>query len=125
VTLLEGKVKATIGNGQSAILKEGEQAVLRQAQESNGQLATTNDVDVEQVMAWKNGRFKFGGTSIEVVMQQISRWYDVEIEYKGKITETFGGAINRDVNVSEVLKKLELTGAVHFTIEGKKIIVRP
>jgi hypothetical protein len=57
-------------------------------------------------------------------MREIARWYDVEVEYQGRTNEHFTGTISRSVNASEVFKMLELTGAVHFTIEGKKIIVR-
>jgi len=57
-------------------------------------------------------------------MHEIDRWYDVDVNYKGKITdEEFVGVISRHVNVSEILKMLEKTGTVSFTIEGKKITV--
>ena len=76
-------------------------------------------------MSWKNGVFNFDRADIYTVMRQVARWYDVEVEYKGTITRHFGGSISQDVNVSQVFKMLELTGAVHFTIEGRKITVMP
>jgi transmembrane sensor len=84
-----------------------------------------NEVDVEDAVAWKNGFFQFDGASIETVMRQLTRWYDVDVEYEGKTDKHFRGTISRSENVSAVFKMLELTGAVHFTVEGKKIIVRP
>jgi hypothetical protein len=56
-------------------------------------------------------------------MRQISRWYDIDVSFKGKIpTDLYGGKISRNVNLSQVLKILELSG-VNFTIEGRTIIV--
>jgi hypothetical protein len=49
----------------------------------------------------------------------------VDVEYEGKTDKHFRGMISRSSNVSEVFRMLELTGAVHFSMEGKKIIVRP
>jgi hypothetical protein len=76
-------------------------------------------------MAWKNGKFIFNKTDIQTTMRQISRWYDVEIIYEGNVNGFFKGTISRKENASEVLKMLEMTGEVHFEIEGKKIIVKP
>jgi transmembrane sensor len=121
-TLLEGSVKTSIGNGQSAILKPGEQAVLSGA---NSPLTIHHSPDLGQVMAWKNGFFQFERSDIQTVMRQIARWYDVEIKYEGPVTkDKFGGSIPRDATLSQVLHALEQS-LVHFTIQGKKVIVTP
>jgi transmembrane sensor len=125
-TLLEGKVKvvnreSSIVNGESAILQPGEQAEIT----TNHKLQTTNNIDIDEVMAWKNGLFNFNNADIQTVMRQIARWYDVEVVYEGKIsTEKFEGEIPRNSQLSEVFKILELSN-VHFAIEGKKVIVKP
>lgn len=122
VTLLEGSVKVNKGEN-SVVIKPGQQAQanLRQAQ---GGIKVVN-ADLEEVMAWKNGNFQFEGADINSVMKQLARWYDVDVEIKGNITEHFGGTISRDVNVSQVFHMLQLTGEVNYKIEGKKIIVTP
>jgi hypothetical protein len=56
-------------------------------------------------------------------MRQVARWYDVDIVYQDKVNEKFFAEIPRETKASDVLKALELTGKVHFKIEGKKIIV--
>jgi len=118
VTLLEGSVKVREG-GLYEILKPGQQA------EVNSVIKIMDDVDIEEVMAWKNGSFQFNGETLESVMRQLERWYDVETVYQNKDTnKQFGGMISRNTNLSEVLKALELND-VHFKIEGKKIIVLP
>ena len=120
-TLLEGAVKVTKGSAM-AILSPGQQAQLT----SNGQIGVNKNIDVDEVMAWKNGKFQFGDkVDIGTIMRQIARWYDVDVEYKGVFTKHFGGSISREVNISQVLKVLETTGDVKYKVEGRKVIVRP
>jgi ferric-dicitrate binding protein FerR (iron transport regulator) len=136
-TLLEGSVKVrqwSMVNGQlktenEALLKPGEQAALAGTHSPltthHSPLTIDHSPNTEEVMAWKNGLFQFQDASIESIMRQVARWYDVQIEYKGKINNEFIGKIPRHVPVSSVLNILESTGWVHFTIVGKKIIVAP
>lgn len=120
ITLLEGAVK--IGNRDSErLLAPGQQAVITPA----GNINIDTNTDIEEVMAWKDGRFQFGGADIKEVMREITRWYNVEIEYEGNIRQHFRGGISRNVEVSRVFKMLEATGAVHFKIADKKITVTP
>lgn len=119
VTLLEGSVKVIKGSS-SSMLVPGQQARI------TSDVKTISDVDLEEVMAWKNGKFYFGeAADIETIMRQIARWYDVNVEYKGTISEHIGGTISRNVNVSKVLEMLEMTGIVKFQVNGKKVIVMP
>jgi ferric-dicitrate binding protein FerR (iron transport regulator) len=119
VTLLEGSVKVTRGDA-SDLLRPGQQAQIGK------DIKVISDVDVDEVMAWKNGKFFFGEkANIETIMNQIARWYDIDVEYQKKVNVHFGGSMSRQVNASKLLDKLEMTGDVHFKIEGKKVIVMP
>ncbi|MCQ6961186.1 FecR family protein [Mucilaginibacter aquariorum] len=119
-TLLEGSVKLTTANNK-ALLKPGEQATLGQQQHINIQSINTDDA-----VAWKNGYFVFNNENIQCIMKKISRWYDVEVVYYGKVDENdFGGTVSRFDSVNEVLKSLELTGTVHFKLDGRRITVMP
>ena len=118
VTLLEGAVRLK-SNEQSQILKPGEQAGVSSI------INVIKDVDVEEVMAWKDGRFKFNSVDIETIMRQAARWYDVDVEYRGKVEGTLSGGIARNVNASQLFHVLELTGRVQFEITGRKVIVIP
>jgi transmembrane sensor len=119
-TLLEGAVKVT--QGQASHLLEAGQATS--LDRSSGTFKPLTG-DANEAIAWKNGYFQFDGVNIETVMRQIARWYDVDVEYQGKTNEHFRGMISRSVNVSAVFKMLELTGAAHFSMDGKKIVVKP
>ena len=118
-TLLSGKVKLT-NNKAGRLLEPGEQGQL----DPQGDFRVVQGIDTADIVAWKNGRIELGGNTIEPIMREVSRWYDVDIEYRGdKPTDNFMGGISRQGNVSELLKILEHTQAVHFIIEGRKIIV--
>jgi hypothetical protein len=82
-------------------------------------------VNVNQEVAWKAGYFVFRNNTIHDIMRQIGRWYDVEVEYRGNPPQgTFGGTYSKNKDIQELLKGLELTGLVHFQIEGRKVIVK-
>jgi transmembrane sensor len=119
-TLLEGVVKVTKADNLK-ILARGQQAQVNE----KGEVRTVKNVNLDEVVAWKNNYFSFNNTDVKKLMRQLSRWYDVEVVFKGESAEpvTFIGDISRAVNLSTVLKMLEHTGEVKFTIEGKKIIV--
>lgn len=120
-TLLEGSVKVLLDNNESALLQPSEQVGIGK----NGKMKVWGNIDLEAVMAWKNGYLSFNRTDMSALMREISRWYDVEIEYAGAIpNRQFGGEISRNSNLSEVLKIME-ESKVYFKIDGKKIIVLP
>jgi len=117
VTLLEGAVDVSKA-GNHALLKPGQQALI-----SKEASRVLNNVDLEEVMAWKNGRFYFDGADIKTVMRQVEKWYNVDVSYESEIPYSFVAKISRNVNASELLKILQLTELVHFRIEGNKITV--
>ncbi|MDB5116540.1 MAG: FecR family protein [Mucilaginibacter sp.] len=121
-TLFEGSVKVTKGTA-SAVLKPGQQSQIME-KENNLNIKVAETVDPDQALAWKNGKFYFTDTTIEEVMRQVSRWYDVDIEYKGKIpNKRLSGSCYRNLTASKALAILEYTG-INFKIEGRKIIVQ-
>ncbi len=119
-TLLEGSVKCTSGNS-SCMLKPGEQAEL----DKSGQYKVSTGVDVNDAVAWKNGLFHFENDDIESIMRQISRAYNVDVVYNKKTNDHFFAEIPLKSQLSDVLKVLELTGKVHFDIQGRQVIVNP
>lgn len=122
-TLIDGSilVHAASKGGSSVLLRPGQQVTW----DDDKVLSAASVADVEQVLAWKNGQFRFSNDNIELIMRQVSRWYDVDVEYRMKKTEgkEFSGIISRYSQVADLLKRLEATGVVHFTIQDKKIIV--
>lgn len=115
-TLLEGSVDVN-----HKILLPGQQARI------NNQTQNINilSVNTDEVVAWKNGLFIFRNENIQSIMNKISRWYDVEVEFKNKkiLDQKFGGTFSRSGELSDMLESMSLTGVIHFRTEGRRIIV--
>lgn len=121
-TLLEGSVKvSTKYDVSGTIIKPGEQAQA----DSKGSITVQHTIDTEETVAWKNGLFVFKDASIETVLQQAVRWYDITVVYKTTIHKHFNAEVLRSEPIEKLLRLLELTGAVHFKIENKTIYVLP
>ncbi|MDI3320870.1 DUF4974 domain-containing protein [Pinibacter sp. MAH-24] len=120
-TLLQGSVKFRTAT-DSSMLRPGQQSQLC----NDGKIKINKSADVDAVMAWKNGAINFCNADLKTVMRQLSRWYDVDIDYQNtSFNLHFVGELPRSLSLIEVLKALELTGNLHFGIEGKKIVVLP
>ena len=118
-TLLEGSVKIKRGSNV-LMLAPGQQAKVTSAD-----IMLKNDVVLSQVVAWKDGFFVFNNSDIKIIMRQVARWYDVEVEFEGKIpSEGFTGKVSRNVPLSKFIKVLELND-VNVKTEGRKIIIAP
>jgi transmembrane sensor len=101
------------------LLKPGQQAKV------GANMQIENNVDLEQVVAWKNGYFHFQNASVDLVLQELGRWYDMDIVYQGAIPKRqFGGEISRSSTLQQVLKILEESN-VKITVSGKNIVVQP
>jgi len=123
-TLLEGSVRATLtgANEKSIVIKPGQQVQLR---ENDRSLQLVKDVNIDQEMAWRYGNFNFEGQTLEEVMKQISRWYDIDVVFESGVPPiSFGGGMSRDVNLKVVLDFLR-DSRIHFRLEenGKRLIV--
>lgn len=119
-TLLEGAVKVSASTN-NVTLVPGQQAAV-----TADHITVDKHADLEEATSWKNGLFVFNGRAdLREVMRQLSRWYDVEIVYKGAVPDiAFTGEMQRNLNLQQVTKGLAAMG-VSFKIEGRKIIIYP
>jgi transmembrane sensor len=117
-TLIEGAIKVT-SSSDAVTLHPSEQAIS-----SGTHLKTLQLENPEQTIAWKNGYFEFDNADIPTIMRQISRWYDVDVEYQGKASEDrFSGRFSRNVSLAVVLQILHTSG-VQLLADDKKIVIR-
>lgn len=120
-TLISGSVEITKGD-KFVLLKPGQQANIKY-DDPDQRIAVTDNANIEEATAWKNGLFHFGNSSLQEVMRQISRWYDVDVVYEGNIPHTvINGEAYRNLKASQVFEVLNDL-KINFRIEGKKIIV--
>lgn len=120
-TLTQGAVSVMSDNA-SVVIHPGQQAAL----DTGAKRFRLMKPDLNEVLAWKDGKFRFSDANIKSVMRQIARWYDVTVEYQGDISRlNLTGSVSRKAAVGELLKAFEKTGGVHFRMEENKIIVIP
>jgi transmembrane sensor len=117
-TLFKGSAKIDIPATQPVTLVPGQQAVVNQ-----GAIQVVS-VDLNDVLAWKNGVFVFKEAPLESIMKEISRWYDIDVSYTNiDRNKLYTATAPCAENISTVLKQLELSGGVHFQIEEGRIVV--
>lgn len=117
-TLIEGSVQYTAKN-QRKVLKPGEQL-----QDRGENIQLIKNVNTESVVAWKNGYFLFEDAVIDEVMNQLKRWYDIEVIFDGrKPSGHYAGEISRNTSLRTVLELLNRSG-ISATLNNKKIIVK-
>lgn len=131
VTLLEGAVQVavfkpgTTMERESLTLVPGQQARLANHTQAAG-ITVTKNIDIPEVMAWKNGEFRFKNTPVTDLLRQAARWYNVEFSYSTDIAAiTLSGVITRQENISKLLQIIAATNQVQFDVQGKIIKVTP
>lgn len=116
-TLVEGSVKIKSNDGQSALLKPGQQAVLAKQ-------LIVQQADIEQQLAWVNGDFVFRGETLETILRQVARWYDIEVEYPPHIGKMrFNGMVSRSQPLSAIVKMIQSTKKATVTVKKRRFIV--
>lgn len=117
-TLIQGSIRIAAGK-YTKVLQPGQQSLVNTSTNSNIRLAT--GVNMDEVLAWRNGKFIFDDASLKTVVSQLERWYDVNIDYAGMEDYRFNGEISRNVSLSKVLKMMELTSNIHYKINDRNI----
>ncbi|MCD2424905.1 FecR domain-containing protein [Niabella pedocola] len=118
-TLLEGSVLVS-RNGAANLLKPGQQSRV----DDRGTISIQNDIDINQVVAWKNGFFQFKEADMETIMKQLSKWYNMDVVFEGsKPSAVYTGRVPRNLSLSALLKVLELS-EVRLDVEGNRIIIK-
>lgn len=121
-TLVEGKVKLSFADAalKEQVLAPNDQVVFDKGRRN----VKKEQVDPFYSLAWKNGNFAFDNASIQTVMDEVARWYDVEISYGDKLQgQHFSGTISRYENIDKLLKTIAFAGGVHFERKGRRIYV--
>ena len=118
-SLLSGAIRLRSGAHQQQ-LKPGQQALV---QKETPAVITIRNADEAGVLAWKNGYFQFGHTSVPLIMKQLERWYNIQVHYQGKIPEReFYGEMERSLPLSSILQFLG-KNHIHFIQQDHQLTV--
>jgi len=119
-TLVEGAVELNKGD-KSQLLTLDEQAVIGVGDER----FVVNSVNAKNYVLWKEGVFFFEDEALESILQKLTRWYNVEIEFENPaLRETrFSMEVKKYEELNKVLTILEHTRRVRFDWKDDKIMV--
>ena len=122
VLLVTGSVEVSIDKAPPSLLRPGEMAV---ANPQTGEIQVEK-VNVQKYTAWRYGNYCFEDVSLEAMFEELSLWYDMEVEFQNDRLrkETFSGYLPRGDSIFSILRKVEQTTYVHFSVAGKKIVVK-
>ncbi|MCR9011942.1 FecR family protein [Gabonibacter chumensis] len=123
----EGRTTATLMNGKIEISTRGKNIVLTPDMQADltGEHLTIKRVDAESYRAWTKGNFVFRRERLESIMNDLARWYNMEVRYEEGTKEIlFSGIMNRYETISETLLMIEKTGKVNFDITGSIVTVK-
>ena len=119
-TLVKGSVQVVSPGQPARILVPGQHAIVN----NHVPDIRVEQADVDEETAWKNGRTYFNGADIRQIMRQVSRWYNVDVQFVGEVNKLrFTCTVARKDKLSKLLQLLEMTGTVRFTMEGNTIVV--
>lgn len=112
-TLVEGSVSIK-NQHNKGLLKPGQLAI---ADRGNIQIAKA---DIEKALAWKNGEFNFNNDGIHEIMDQLARWYDLEIRYGDNMPVLhYSGSVSRSDEIDKVLLLLTDITGLKLSLNGR------
>lgn len=120
ITLLTGSVNIN-KKSETICLNPGQQAEIIQ----NRKGIRVHEVDLETIVAWKNGIFLFDRSDLQQVMRQVGRWYNTEVEYQDGVPPVkLTGMVSRKDSLAVLLEILERAGGLDVDVHGNKVMVK-
>ena len=123
-TLFSGKVEVSplTDTLQKVVLSPGKQADW----DLHARCLNVEEVNLSNIIAWKEGMFMFSKENIDVVTRQIERWYGVKFIYdtSNRKQYVFNGYLSKDESLETILKALTFTGGPKFKIDGNVVYVK-
>lgn len=124
----DNHVKATLISGSIAVNTISDKTVIKPGQQAivNNQsiIHVNNNVNLVQILAWREGVFRFQDESIEFIMSELSKWYNInDVQISNNIKDKFTGSIKRTKQLKDVLNALEEVSDLQFAIEEGRVMV--
>ena len=117
-TSVEGKVQLKRGDEQ-VVLSPNQQAIW------SDDKFKVKQVDACNYVLWKEGIFYFEDVDLERILDDMARWYNVNIFYMNPTLKKmkFSVEIKRYEDINEILRRIEQTKRVKFEIKDRTINV--
>lgn len=126
--LHSGRTKTILIEG---LIKVSSQGISKIVQPGFGSLSGAGHIhiersDTDEALAWKDGYFYFDSKSLKEVLEEIARWYNVEVDMREADTnKKYRGGIKKTESIQVVCAVLsDLTG-YGVSMKNNTLIVKP
>jgi transmembrane sensor len=121
VTLINGKVKVGNSTSEALTLVPGEQVSLA----ANGDL-NKQTVDTYPYLQWQKGFFYFDNASLVEIMQELGRWYNVDVVFENKsiLNNRMHFTANRDEDLNQAIRNLNALGIVYASLQENRMVIK-
>ena len=122
VTLIEGSVKVNnTANEYSVVLSPGENARIMEDGSLGGQ-----KVDVDTYIYWRDGYFYFDNRTFADIMQDIGRWYNVNVVFDDARVMDYKLRYfcKRDEGIEKAVERLQYLKKAQVSLEGNTVYIR-
>ena len=127
VSAYQEDVVTTLVTGKVQLKKGDEQVVLLPNQQAiwSDDKFKVKQVDARNYVLWKEGIFYFEDVDLEMILDDMARWYNVNIFYVNPTLKKmkFSVEIKRYEDINEILRRIEQTKRVKFEIKDRTINV--
>ena len=120
VTLVEGRVAAYVNTENYCLLPNRQ---LRWDKENK--TVEVKPVNVNDYIAWKNGKYIFKERVLSDIAKVLRRWYDVEVVFKNIEQENsiYTGVINKEERLDVFIKRLNETSPFNCRLEDNCVFI--
>jgi ferric-dicitrate binding protein FerR (iron transport regulator) len=115
-TLFEGSVRLTSPE-QVQLLSPGERGIIQRG------IITVAQADTAAARGWTKGLFVFNNAPLGEVLVQLSRWYNISVDYASLPDRRLHMRLNMDTPFEEVLQMLSVTTRLKFKMEERRLSV--
>ncbi|MBR8533954.1 FecR domain-containing protein [Carboxylicivirga sediminis] len=126
-TLVSGSVEARSTNGNESDfverLKPNQQLIVNHG---NSGTVVVKEVNTYLYSAWKEGRLVFRDQPLEVILDDMKRWYNFDVVYNNEASRNYRFSIDmpKYESINKFISILELTGSVDLEVNGNTLTVK-
>ena len=116
--LTEGKIKVSEGE-TTKFVQEGYASV------SGEGAISIEKADIEEALAWRDGYFYFNGKDLKEIVEEIGRWYNVEVTFTMPVSkDRYKGGMKRTESIESVCNMLEGLSGAALEVRNRTLFVR-
>lgn len=123
IVLVEGKVMLSDSLGQhNVMMSPGQSATLNQ----QGEFSLKEETDMEGCLSWKDGYLYFDDVSLEQMMNEIGRWYQVDVICRNPLAKKnrVHFYVPNKQSLEKTIEMINKLNVAHVTFDGKQVVVQ-